>query len=177
MCKRLLMGAAAAALFVAGQARADVLENVQMSFASGATFSGEVTLADDFSEMLAVNGLLSGGGYGSDPIERIWNPAANYSNGNGNLSNFLVDEAPDGQANFILLAINASDPTQLQFTQGVAFANADNTVDYGDAMVSGSLTAVSQVPEPSRLPLLAAGLAALALVARRKSHPQTKEFQ
>lgn len=171
MPKTFFAGLAAAALFATGAARADVLENVQMTFASGATFVGQVSFSDDFSQMLAVNGLLSGGdgGYGNDPIGWIWNPAVNFSSGDGNLSNFLLDGPADSYNNFILLAVNASDPTQLQFTTGASFAGADNTVDYGDAMVSGSITAVSQVPEPSRLPLFAAGLAALALVARRKS--------
>jgi len=170
--------AALAALATAAPARADVLENVVMNFQSGATFSGQLTFADDFSQLLAVNGLLSGGGYGSDPMTSIWNGSVNFSSGDGNYSNFLLDGTPDNYNNFILLAINSSDPTQLQFTTGASFAGDDNTVDYADAMVSGSIAVVSNVPEAPAWSMFGAGLismlAALRMTRRDRRAPQRR---
>jgi hypothetical protein len=68
------------ASFISGGANASVVEEVNMTFASGATFSGDVTFANDFSSYTAVTGTLSGGPYGVDSINWVWD-TQNWSTG------------------------------------------------------------------------------------------------
>jgi hypothetical protein len=80
-------------------AQADVILQVDMTFESGATFSGQVTFLDNFSRYIAVAGTLYGYQYGvsgytdaadSDSINWVWS-ADNYSIGPKNFSNWLMD--------------------------------------------------------------------------------------
>ena len=153
-------------------ARADLAEQVDMSFASGATFSGVVTIADDFSHFTGVNGTLSGGGYGTDAINWVWD-YTNYSTGSNNLSNFLMDgdgtpgadAANTGHyAYFVQLAVNGADPSHLSFTSGASYGGTDNDVEYSDAFVSGTISAV---PETSNATLLLLGLGVVSAMTRK----------
>jgi len=64
-------------------AKADVVNNVNMTFASGASFAGTVSFSDDFTQVTGVSGTLFGyspsifgyvGGDASDPISWVWQP-------------------------------------------------------------------------------------------------------
>ncbi|MGA9568304.1 MAG: hypothetical protein WBS19_22470, partial [Candidatus Korobacteraceae bacterium] len=48
--------------------------NLNETFASGGTFTGTLTFLSDYSNLTAVTGVLSGGPYGSDSINWIWDP-------------------------------------------------------------------------------------------------------
>lgn len=149
-------------------ARADHVEQVDMSFASGATFSGVVTIADDFSQFTGVNGTLTGGGYGTDAINWIWDDI-NYSTGSNNLSNFLMDGTGTpgvggSYAWFVQLAVNYSNPSNLTFTHGASYGGTDNYVEYSDAFVSGTISAV---PETSNAALVLLGLGMVGALGRK----------
>jgi len=167
MKKQLTALALAMASLAPVLANAGVVENVDMTFQSGATFVGSVTFADDFSAATNVSGTLSGGSYGSEAIDWVWAPSANFSSGTDNYSNFLMSGSPQGWANFIQIAVNYSDPAQLVFTSGKSYDGTDNYIDYSDRMVSGSIS--SAVPETSSALMTAFGAAALFMFTRRKN--------
>ena len=72
---------AMAGLAATADAKADPIDNVNLTFQSGATFSGTVTLAPDYSYIEAATGTLTGYQYGtnafvgsgSDAIDWAWN--------------------------------------------------------------------------------------------------------
>jgi hypothetical protein len=162
--KNILAAAALAVTCVAPSlAHADVVEHLTMNFTSGATFSGNVTMADDFSHYTAVTGTLSGGGYGTDSFGWIWN-SYNFSSGPQNYSDFLMDNSG---GNWIQLAINYSNPQHLTFTTGVSYGATDNYIDYRDAMVSGSIRNLSAVPEADSFAMLLLGLGVVGAFARK----------
>ncbi len=70
-------------------------ETLQETFASGATFNGTLTFLPDYSNLTAVSGFLSGGAYGNDYINWIWNPTVNFAAAGGYVpnygGNFLMD--------------------------------------------------------------------------------------
>jgi hypothetical protein len=160
---RILSAAAlVAACFAPTLASASVVEHVTMNFASGATFSGDVTFADDLSSYTGVDGTLSGGSYGTESINWIWS-TNNFSSGTDNFSNWLM-----GSGHYIQLAYNYSNPAQLTFTSGISYSGTDNYINYSDAFVSGTIGNPSAVPEASNLAMLLAGLGAMGLAARRQ---------
>jgi len=154
---------ALAAVFAPVVARADVTRLVTMNFLSGATFIGDVTFSNDFSQVNGVTGALSGSVYGLDPISWVWFPGSNYSTGQDNFSTFLMDGTPpDGYNYFLLFAYNYSSATHLTFTSG-ASSYGDNMVGYADPMVSG----VIATPEASTWAMMALGFAGLGLLGNR----------
>jgi hypothetical protein len=146
-------------------ARADVVEHITMTFQSGATFDGNVTFLDDFSQFTAVNGWMSGGGYGTDMFYNF-KSSQDYSEGSHNFSNFLLDNRPSSQDNFtyfILLAVDYSDPGQLVFTSGESINGRDNSINWFDPMISGT---ISLVPEAGTWAMLMLGLAGIGFASR-----------
>jgi len=75
-----VLSVAAVCLAAATAARAQQVASIDMTFASGATFTGTVDFAADWSYVTGVNGILSGGGYGTTAITWVWNPGTNYLN-------------------------------------------------------------------------------------------------
>ena len=169
--KRLLISAALAATFATTTANAAIIVPLVMNFQSGATFTGSVTLANDYSYALDVTGLLSGGPYGSVPITWVWSNGRNFSSGAYNYSTFLMDgPSPGGYVSapynyFIQFAYNYSAAPTLTYTTGVSSGGTDNYINYVDPLVSGSIGAV---PEPQAWVMLIAGFGLVGAAARRR---------
>jgi hypothetical protein len=147
---------------------------IEETFASGGVFSGQVTFLDDYSNLTAVDGWLTGGGYGDDHISWVWNPTYNYASSFGPQygGNYLMDGTTCGNGCgsylwFIAITWDFSNPNRLVFANpgGVLASEGGNNVYYDDPMVSGS---ISMVPEPATFGLLGAGLLGLGLLRRRR---------
>jgi hypothetical protein len=175
-----LLGAALAGSMLVGGAAQAAVEEVNMTFQSGATFSGEVTFASDYSYVTAVSGTLTGYQYGttgyvgsgSDSINWVWGNGANFSSGAGNYSTFLMDGpgsgyvSTGGYSNWIQLSYNYSAAPVLTFTSSASYGGTDNFVDYNDPLAHGS---ISGVPETSTWVMMLAGFAVLGFVGHRRS--------
>jgi hypothetical protein len=156
----------AAACALPGLASANVVENVTMDFQSGATFTGQVTFLDDFSQATAVSGTLNGGGYGTDPINWIWSNDSYGDASQNQFANYLMDSRPSlygNYSNWIYLSVDYSNPNELAFVTG----GANNMIDYRDAMVQGTIA--NAVPEPSTWALLLVGIGAMGIGTRRRA--------
>jgi hypothetical protein len=153
---------------------AGVVENVYETFASGAVFSGSVTFLDDYSNVSAVDGWLTGGSYGNDHIDWIWNPTTNFASGFGPQygGNFLMDgTGGDNWQWFITFTWDFSNaPDLVLSTPGpILSSNGGNNINYNDPLVSGT---IGSVPEPATSALIASGLLAAAALLRRRQKRQ-----
>lgn len=142
------------------------------TFGSGAVFNGTVTFQDDFSNVLAVDGWLTGGSYGNDHINWVWDPTTNFASGFGPQygGNFLMDGTPGAWSYFIAFTWDFDNATNLQFSSpGGTYSDSSNVggnnVNYVDPIVSGSIG--SAVPEPATSALFGGGLLALAACMKR----------
>jgi hypothetical protein len=176
---------AVAICLAASAAKADQTDAVTMLFQSGATFSGTVTFANDYSYMTGVSGILTGYQYGTsgylgtgcDPISWVYSPVTNYANDPGNFSNYLMDGTPTTTFyNVIQFTYNYSGgfpifaATDSNFFYSPANGvNPDTFLGPADPMVSST---IAPTPEPSSLLLLGAGLASLLGAASKKRHSQ-----
>src|SRR5580692_1970970 len=160
----------------APSAKADNVDNVNLTFASGATFTGTVGFADDFSSITSVNGTLTGyedgisgfTGVGSDSINWVWGLCGNCSGLPGDqFGNLLMDGTPFGNgfgdySNFIAFTYDYTNAPDL----ALDFAgNIGVDVDFDDFVVSGS---IAPTPEPGTMLLSSSGLLGLAGLVRRK---------
>jgi len=154
-------------LLSALNAQASIISSVNMNFQSGAQFTGNITFADGYTSVLAVDGTLTGyqfgsNGYigsGSDHINWIWSNGYDFAPEANIYSTFLMDGVLNASyTNFISFTY---DINNLSF---VANAGYGNKVDYTDAMVSGSIGAV---PEPEILSLFGLGLLGIMFARKR----------
>jgi len=149
---------------------------INMNFQSGATFSGDVTFADDYSQVLGVAGVLHGYTYGGDydgvsddAISWVWTPGVNYSGTPSTFSTFLMDGPPDsdfgpgGYTHWVSFSYDYSAAPGLTFTD----VGLGNNVDYGDHLVA----AVSAVPEPATWVMMILGFGAIGVGLRAARRP------
>ncbi len=150
-------------------------ETLNETFASGATFTGTLTFLSDYSNLTAVTGTLSGGPYGTDSINWIWDPTINFASGFGPQygGNFLMDGTTCGNqcgsyTNFITITwdFSAAPNLTLQSPGGLLAAEGGNNVNYADPLVSGTFS--PSVPEPGTLVMFGSGVIGLAGLLRRK---------
>jgi hypothetical protein len=167
----------AATLVGAGVAHADVIENVDLTFASGAEFIGTMDLAPDLSVIDSFSGTL----YGYDPvnggqlvggIDPFSDAAADVPNFSATPGTDFVSIAYDNPLNFvnwIEIGYTYSASGITLYAGGVdmvAPPNGTNNVNYTDPLVG---SAVTQVPEPATLGLLGLGLLGLGAARRRRT--------
>jgi hypothetical protein len=167
---------------VATRARADIPETLDMTFASGATFTGTVDLANDYSSVTGVDGVLQGGTYVTQTIDWVWVPGTNYAGVVGDVfGTFLMSGTPGpGTPNsvgatwidFVNFTYDYTDAPVITFaaagdTCSISGGGPNpNCVDYTDPMVSGSISAAT--PEPAAVILLATMLLGVAFMARKR---------
>jgi hypothetical protein len=160
----------------ADRAKADVVESVNMTFQSGATFSGSVSFTNDFSSITDVSGTLTGYQYptvgyvgtGSDVIDSVFALNTNYSSGPPIYGNFLQDGPSDGSApfNFILFTYDYTNaPTLVLADPSAGYLGLGNSVNGLDPFVSGSIGAV---PELSTWIMLLIGFVGLGMNRRTR---------
>lgn len=158
----------------ASSAYASVLVHLDETFQSGASFSGDLTFNDDSTNLLAVNGVLSGGSYGTNNISWVFNHGSSANPEIGIYSDFLMYESDSklmyesdpNYSHWIGISWASPVPGQLKLI------NPDdssywNQIDYTDMMASYTVT--TAVPVPAAAWLLGSGLLGLMGVARRKA--------
>lgn len=164
--KRLAVSFALAAAFVSS-ASADVIYEYTATMESGATFDGTVTLMDDYSRVLDVDGYLKGGQYGNTHLNWVWADGMNFSNTPGTYKTFLMDGSQQTYSYryFLSFMYDYSNGPKLVLTHGTT----DNQVNYEDNVVSGKLALQNaEVPEPTTLALMGLGLLGVAAQRKRK---------
>lgn len=187
-----IVAVAVVGLAAASSAKADPVDHLTLSFASGATFSGDVEFAPDYSSVESVTGTLTGYQYGtagftgsgSDTIDWVWDSSINQATPSipGDIyGTFLMDGPPNssfggtGYYNWIDLTYDFTGAPTLIFDNspddllsgGYLPNGVDGSEDYVDPMVGGEFTPVV-TPEPSSLWLLGSGLVGFAGMVRRK---------
>lgn len=173
--KKILTALVTAALAAAsGVAAADEHIHLDETYASGATFSGDLTFTNGFQTLTAVDGTLSGASYGTDAIGWTWWAAHGVTtpqddDGNPATSeDWLMDgSAPDTYGHYIGLSWSAPGGNfQLTLTPDTNVYYAG--INAFDAVVSATVSGVSPVPESSDAAMLVAGLGLLSVLARRR---------
>ena len=178
--RSLTLAALTVAALTAGVARADVVDDLSLTYASGATFNGTLVLSDDFSSVLSLNGTLFGYDSGSqsqgvgltDPISSLpsiplFNLGSIYGLGSNVFFSMVSDTGGFNWLDFGYsytssgITLNPGGQEDLTYSQSVV---GYNNADYYDPLVSASATSV---PEPGTLTLLGLGLLGLAATRRR----------
>jgi hypothetical protein len=179
-----VFAAATVLIVTACTANASVVEVVDMTFSTGATFSGTVTFADDFSSVSNVNGVLTGYQFGDPTYSSGFSDAINFVStfppftASGTFGTYLLDapDTPDPNAysHFIVFTYDFSGAPTLAFSSD----GSGNSIDFLDPFVSGSIRSGS-VGVPG--PVAGAGLPGLlfvigGLLILRRSHRAKRSF-
>jgi hypothetical protein len=161
--------AAAVLALTACSANASVVDIVDMTFQSGATFAGTVTFANDFSSVVGVNGVLTGYQFGDPTYLSSFSDAINTPNttfpeftGPGTLGTYLLDGPDPNYSHFIVFTYDYSGAPTLTFSSD----GFGNSIDSSDPFVSGSISAAA-TPLPATWTMLLLGLAGLGFILAR----------
>jgi len=173
-----------------GFALANVNKQLDETFLSGATFTGQLSFSDSYDNLLAVSGVLTGNPYGPspDPINWVW-WGSSHPMGSGIYADFLIngtngsdwtqfieiDWRHTGEGNLVLdnslgsvssgdiaNAINYSDPVVLY-----AFSDGDSNGYSFEVSCLVDTMVISFVPEPATILLLSLGLIGLISIRRK----------
>lgn len=167
---------AVSAIAMAVPAQAAKVYNVSAVYASTATYNGTVTFADDYQSMLATSGTLKGYAEGSfnfssladsSVVNWVWpsgnNGNVNYSGDPAKFATFLMTGVEPGFGSFVVFSALTSGAPALSFSDS-AYANS---INYNDALVSGSVT-LANVPEPASWALMIGGFGLAGAAMRRR---------
>jgi hypothetical protein len=173
---------AAAGLLAATAAKADTIENVDLTFANGSTFVGTITFSSNFQSVVAADGTLHGyqnGTFGftgnlsnTETVDEVFYGGLHVGN---TVDGVILESAGFGlgglEHNFITLDFNIADAPRVSLifpnltgVDGEYFGDHPADVNSGDS-------SITPTPEPGTILLLGSGLLGLAGVVRRKVAP------
>lgn len=171
------------------------------TFASGATFSGDLTFDSNFDNLLSVTGLLSGGGYGNVPITWTWwagtlqAPVIHYTGDLSTSQDWLMSGTPgiptayttpgfpefDGTAAYDhFIGISWLDPSPtgklVLDSRNLWFYSSVLNNESGHSAVFDAVVdaVVSPIPESESYLMLLAGLGLLGFTLRHRKFEKTR---
>jgi hypothetical protein len=168
MKKKLLAGLALGVMMIsgAGVASANIVEYVNLQFASGAQWNGTITFNDGYQGMIGTDGYVTGGAYDGIYFTWTWLHGMSQANpfdsdGDGLYNDWLVEEL----AGFGAIIGLSWDAATSVTNNAITFTLLDDAyysgLDAGDLLVSYN-TNPNPVPVPAAMVLLGSGLAGLA---------------
>ena len=157
-------GLVAMLFLLGGQAQADLIEYVELEFASGAIWQGTITFNDGYEGMLDANGWLTGGSHGfNEFVSWTWWDGTGQSNpADWNVDGWYEDWLMNGNEGvgdytvYLGLSWSASVSVDAGGIQFILLNDPEysGNLAYNDLLIGWSATAV---PLPSSLALLALG--------------------